>query len=156
MKVVRATNAEDVVRVEPIAWLWEKECNRDSFGIDLDPSGYLKGLRELIVGSDSDLLLLLADDDEKIAGFMGLTIFKSPLGNQKIANEHFWFVSGENRGKSSMLLIRAAKEWAKEKGCSHLILNASKLASDIHDRLCVFYERMGFKLFETAYIKEIV
>jgi len=133
-----------------VTFEWHNTCNAKDFGIDLNPETYFKDFSDLIDREDSDLLLLMKRDE--VVGYMGLTYFQSPLGNQRIANEHFWYVSGKHRGRGTLKLIRAARQWAKEKGCSHLIMNCSNLASDMHNRLCHFYTRIGFQLFETSYI----
>jgi hypothetical protein len=54
-----------------------------------------------------------------------------------------------------MRLLKAAKVLAKERGCSHFIMNASNLASDMHDKVCNFYKRLDMKKFETSFISEV-
>lgn len=149
-----ATSIDDIEDLMPVALEWKKTCNGSQFGIDLLPVVHFADLASLVERDDADLFLLL-NEKNKVIGYMGITSFNSPLGDQKIVQEHYWYVSGNNRGHGTMLLIRAAKEWAKEHGCSHIIFNASNLASGMHDKLCKFYERIGFKKFETSYIKEI-
>ena len=154
MKVTKATSSIDEIEgLKEVALEWKEECKGESFGIDLNPETYFSHLVDMINDDDSELFLLIKKD--KVIGFIGAVIFQSPLGNQNIANEHFWFVSGKHRGRGTLLLLRAIKEWAKEKGCSHLIMNSSCLASSMHNKLCRFYEKIGFKKFETSYIKEI-
>lgn len=155
MEVVKATNSEDIDRLKPIAWQWKDECNSEGFGIEIVPETYFADLATLISRDDADLFLLTNDKDE-VVGYMGIECFNSPLGSQKMANEHYWFVAKEGRGRGSLLLIKQAREWAKEKGCTHLIFNASNLASDLHDKVCGFYEHIGMKKFETSFIQEIL
>lgn len=154
MKVVKATNSlDDIEALKSISFEWKGLCNGKSFGIDLRPETHFRDLAGLIEGEDSELFLLLKKD--RVIGYMGAICFKSPIGNQKFCQEHYWFVSGKNRGRGTLLLLRAIKTWAKEKGCSHLIMNASCLASDMHDKLCRFYEKIRFRKFETSYIEEL-
>ena len=150
MKAVKAQNKQDIERLKPVAFQWKESCNGEDFGIELVPEKHFSDLAGLIERDDADLFLLVNEDE--VVGYMGVTAFSSPLGNQKVGQEHYWFVSGENRGRGSMLLIRAAKDWAKEKGCTHFIMTASNLASNLHDKVCRFYERIGFKKFETSFI----
>ncbi len=152
MRVVRATEIEPI---KPIALQWKAECNGETMGIHLEPDVYFSKLAELITRDDADLLLLLTNAG-KVVGYMGVEIFFSPLGNQKIANEHNWYILEDHRGSGAMRMVRAIKEWAKEQGCSHLIMTASTLASDLHDKVCGFYESIGMKKFETSYIQEIL
>lgn len=152
MRVIKA-KIEDIDKLRPVAIEWKDSCNGKKFGLEMTVRVHLSDLTKLVYRYDADLFLLLKEDE--IVGYMGITCFNSPIGHQRIAEEHLWFVSGDNRGSCTMLLIRAAKEWAKEHSCSHIIFNASNLASGMHDKLCHFYERIGFKKFETSYIKEI-
>jgi GNAT superfamily N-acetyltransferase len=144
----------DLKYVAPIAIQWKNLCNGISMGIDVRFDNFMADVEALIRDNDKDLLLLLEDTGE-VVGYMGITTFDNPLGNQKIANEHYWYVSESHRGRGSLLLVSAARKWAKEKGCSHLIMTASTLASDLHDRVCNLYEHLGLKKFETSYICSI-
>lgn len=150
MKVIKATY-EDIERLRPVALQWQKTCNGKDMKIDIDIETHLVDLASLIASDDADLFLLLKDNEP--IGYMGVKCFKSPLGNQLIANEHYLYVSSKFRGFSTLQLIRQARKWAKEKGCSHIIFNASKLASDMHDKVCCFYKRIGMKRFETSFIE---
>ena len=142
----------DVSVLRPIIRQWELECNAEELGINLDMTVYLRDLQRLVDGLNSDLLVL---EDDEIIGYMGLETFNSPLGNQLITNEHFWYVSPDKRGLSALKFLSVAEKWAKEKGCSYLIMNASYLASDLHDRTCKIYEKFGMQKFESSYIKGI-
>lgn len=154
MKVIKATNSlDDIEALKPLALEWKRECKGKDFGIELVPEIHYSDLAGLIEDENSELFLLMKKD--RVVGYMGAICFDSPIGNQKFCQEHYWFVSGKNRGRGTLLLLRAIKEWAKEKGCSHLIMNASCLASNLHDRLCRFYEKIGFRKFETSFIKEL-
>lgn len=152
MKVIINTT-ENVERLQPLAEEWLAESNCKDFGIDTDVDKHLWELDSMTKRTDADVLLLM--NEELIVGYMGIECIENPFGDQIIANEHYWFVVKHARGHGSLRLLWAAKEWAKEKGCSHLIANASYMASDLHDRTCELYERMGMKKFETSYIKEI-
>jgi len=146
--MIRTFNG-DLSELQEVISSWLKEVNARVMGIELDEEVYLSDFQRLIDGDDSDLLVLERD---KIIGFMGLTIFNSPLGRQRICNEHYWYVLPEYRGMASLRFIKAAQQWAREKGCSHLMMNASAMASDMHDKVCKLYELFGMKKFETTYI----
>ena len=154
MKVIKATNSlDDIEQLKEAVFEWRDSCNGKDFGIDLQTETFFSHLVDMINDEDKELFLLVKMD--KVIGFLGAVIFQSPLGVQNIAIERFWFVSGKHRGRGAILLYRAFKKWAKEKGCSHHLMTASCLASDMHDRLCRFYEKIGFRKFETSYIKEL-
>jgi len=143
----------DVSVLRPIAVAWSKEANCDAMGLDFDMEAHLKDLQELVDNPDSELFVL--EDENSPVGYIGITKFKSPLGKQFIANEHYYYVLPEKRGVSSVSLLRAVEQWAKLKGCSHILMNASYLASDLHDKVCRLYESLGMKKFESTYIKEV-
>ena len=144
---------DDIETLRPIAESWQEEVRANEFGILTDVNKHLSELRSLVDNNNSDLIILY-DEDEPV-GYIGLRYFDSPTGNQRIAEEHYLYVIPEKRGLTSMRLIKNAKMLAKLKGCSHLILNASNLASDMHDKICGFYEKTGFMKFETSYITNL-
>ncbi len=153
MSIEIANSVNQIESIRPLADEWKAFCSCGQFGLEVDINSFLAGLMNLVDGKDSDLLLLI--DKDEIIGFMGLTIFQSPFGKEKVANEHYMFVS-PGRAAGSIRLISAAEEWAKDHGCSHIIMNASNAASDLHDKVCKLYERIGLLKFETSYIKEII
>ncbi len=144
---------DDIETLRPIAESWQDEAQANKFGIITDVNKFLSELNNMAFGQDSNLIALY-DGDIPI-GIIGLRFFDSPIGNQRMADEHFLYVMPENRGISSMRLIKSAKFLANRKGCSHRILNASNLASDMHDKVCRVYEKMGLRLFESSYISKL-
>lgn len=144
---------DNIETLRPIVESWQQIVLDNGFGIITDNvDKFLKELDGLAKDEDSDLLVLY---DDKPVGYLGLQYFMNPLGSQKMANEHYLFVIPEKRGMSSMRLINMAKVLAKERGCTHIIMNASNLASDMHDKVCEFYRRINMKLFESSYISEL-
>ena len=141
----------DTETLRPVVESWQQIVLDNGFGIIADDvDKFLVELGNLATNEDSDLLALY-DDDEPV-GYLGMQYFISPLGRQRMANEHYFFVIPEKRGMSSIGLMRVAKVLAKERGCTHLIMNASNLASTLHDKVCNVYERLGFSKFETSFI----
>jgi GNAT superfamily N-acetyltransferase len=83
---------------------------------------------------------------------LGVRCFVNPLGDELIAEEHFWYIRPRWRGISSIRMLKEAERWAKEKGCACLILSASRMAGNVFDGVCRLYERMGGLEFEKSYI----
>jgi len=154
MNIKIANSVEQIESIRPLANEWKEMCSCDRFGLEVDISIFLAGLMDLVDGDDSDLLLLMNKDN--IVGILGLTKFQSPFGREQVANEHYMFIKKGHSVSGSKRLIDAARKWAKSKGCSHLIMNASNAASDLHDKVCRLYERIGLIKFETSYIQEIL
>ncbi len=132
---------------------WFDESQKKEFGLSIDLSKTLLDIGQLAFSPNSIVFLLV--DNNKIIGFYGAAISCSKFSNQMIAEERYYYVTQENRGISSLKLIKAATEWAKNKQCSHFIIYASNLASELHDRTCQLYEKLGMKKFETSYVKEL-
>ena len=147
---MEVSECRSIISLMPLIESWQNECNARMFDINMEINEILRDVLRMIESNESIIFVL--SDKEKVVGVMGLVIFKSPLGSQRIANEHYWYVLPEHRGRASLKLLAAGKAWAKEKRCSHIIANASMLASDLHDSVCHMYEEIGMKKFETTYI----
>ena len=147
MKVQKCKEARILI---PVLKHWEKEYNADNFGIKGDILVALQHLSEMIANIDCEVFMLIEKDDP--VGFIGVTMFQSPISVDKMASEHLWYVIPAYRGWGGLRLLKVAKAWAKAQGCSHFVGNASMLASGLHDQVCELYEAMKMKKFETAYI----
>ena len=113
---------------------------------------HLADLQDMIDSDGKDLLVY----GDPPVGYMGLSMFKNPLGTEMFANEHYWYIVPEKRrGAGAIRLMIAAQEWAVQKGCEYLLMTASKLASNLHDNVCNLYMKTGFSHFETTYIKRV-
>lgn len=145
----------NIEQLRPLAEQWFSECNASAFGLKAEIDRHLSDMYRLAVYTAGAELLLLINDKEEIVGYMGLITFKSPISDQLIANEKNYYVRPESRGNGGLRLLIEARKWAKMKGCSHLIMNASNLASDMHDKVCELYRKMGMRKFETSYISEV-
>jgi len=150
---MRIAKDDDLAGLVSIAKRWIEEADFARFGLDVVISKGLSDLGELITGPNSDLFMLMKG--EQCVGFMGIRSFPSPLGNNLVAEEHYLYVLPEHRGRGGLILLRAANKWAKDNMCTHLILNASNLASDMHDKTCKLYECMGMSKFETSFICQV-
>ena len=132
---------------------WKQECNGEKFGIDCDVLIAENHIKTMI-GSDRSKVFVLTDND-KVVGLMGMNVLDNPIGKGVMANEHLWYVCKEYRGMKGASLINHAIQWAKDKGCSHIMATASMLASDLHDVICELYENIGMVKFETTYIRRL-
>ncbi|TSA56099.1 MAG: GNAT family N-acetyltransferase [Planctomycetaceae bacterium] len=144
---------KDVSVLAPLAQAWLMEVN-NPFGIDIDVRTHLMDLQSLMDGNFSDVFGLQTTSGQ-IVGYMGIVRFENPIGKGYIGNEHYWYVHPDHRGSGSVLLIKAAMQWAKEMSCTHFMANASKLASELHDKVCKLYEKMRMQHFETSYMIEV-
>ena len=138
----------------PLILSWKETCKSKELEMEANPLALLLDFKK-IIGSEQGVLFGTKNKNDVI-GVIGVIIFSSPIGNDLIANEHYWYVMPEYRkGTIGMRLLKKAIKWAESKGCTHFMGNASMLASDLHDNICSIYERIGMKKFETTYIMKI-
>ena len=148
--VVVLTNAALVL---PLAYEWQNESHGKALGVTVDARYGLADLARRMTDPSCVVLGLVTDDE--VHGFMSLQEFASPLGPERMMNEHFFYVGAKHRGIGSMRLLKAAREVTKQRGCSHLLLSASHVAAEKPDRVCKLYEKIGAKPFETTMIVEV-
>ena len=145
---------DDVERLSPLIKTWRAESNAGDFGMEID-SDRLLGHAEFLRDCPDAELLVMESKEGRVLGVMGLVVVPNIIERGQIVNEHIWYVLPEHRSKASLVLIKKAESWGRDKECSHFIINASKLISDLHDRMCLLYNRLGFRLFETTYIRKL-
>lgn len=146
---------EELTRLSPILNSWLVECNAEDFGFDIKLSAVYADLKNLVQSADCELLVMESGGSSpEIIGFMGLVLFKNRLSEQIMVEEHLFYVLPEYRGQGKKL-ITSAQKWAKDRGCTHIIMNASYMASNLCDRISRLYTLLGYKKFEAVYIKSI-
>ena len=145
----------DPIALEPLIDNWLLEVNNGKFGLNIDKQKAINDLRGMVLSSDAELFLLVVEDD--VVGFCGVLLYENRLTDHNIANEHYLYVDPKYRRgvKNPNKLIRAIENWASEHNCSHIITNASYLASDRHDGVVKIYERLGYEPFESSFIKRL-
>lgn len=96
-------------------------------------------------------VILLADVDGRLEGMLGIFLARHEFSEQLIASEIAWWVEPSAR-KSSIgpRLLCAAEEWARHMGASML-----KMVAPSKTDIGAYYERRGFVLTETVYIKTL-
>jgi GNAT superfamily N-acetyltransferase len=90
--------------------------------------------------------------DGSLCGAFGGIVSEDLNDGQPVANECFWFVQPDARGRGFELLL-AYEEEARKRGavrCSMIHLHALSAS-----RLGELYERRGYRAVETSYFKEL-
>jgi hypothetical protein len=139
-----------ILLLRPVAEEWAKEAQGNAFGLETNIDLHLEDLHALANRPESILLVLVGEKGLPV-GYLGLHFFKNKLGHELIAEEKYWFISPQGRGRDSLKLIREAQKIAREAGATHILFTASYLASDKHDRITALYEHMGMHPFESTY-----
>jgi GNAT superfamily N-acetyltransferase len=91
-------------------------------------------------------------EDKIIQGSIGFIISNDLHDGKKIAIETFWFVDPTYRGIGKKLFNKFEAE-AHKLGCEKLAM--IHMVDSYPDTLKAFYEKNGYKLLESHYIKEI-
>jgi GNAT superfamily N-acetyltransferase len=131
---VREARAGEEERVLPMyEWLFAPPGSRPA-GWDLERAR--RGLSELIASDDS--ALLVAEADGELVGFCTayMTIDSTRFGRRCWVEELAVDPERRSLGIGAALLARA-REWARERGATHLKLDSSVARTDAHR----FYER---------------
>jgi hypothetical protein len=137
----------------PLVTAWAAEWDGARFGLSIDQEKVIADLKQTARGPES--IVFAKIDDNQVVGILGLETFVNPYGRERIANEKKWYVMPKYRGQVRDFWIYA-KGWAVVHGCTHIMLNASYMASDRCERVGALYEKMmGLAPFERAYIGRV-
>jgi hypothetical protein len=145
---MRIIETKDVAEIRPLYDAWLSISHGDDFGLDIDSKVADANVQYLIAAGGA---LFVAYDNDVPIGFLTVSLVPSAVGKQIVAMCTYWFAlpSSDLVGPN---LIEVAKKWTANKGCGHLLITGSKLASDSHDKICRYCNRIGAKQFETIYI----
>ena len=133
---------------------WKAEADA-GFKMQMDPEHFIGHLGALMDGPNSDLLVW-QEPSGFVMGFMGVQVFPSPLSGEIVLEEHMWYILPRYRSlAATRAFLAAAEAWGKERGATQFILTASRLANIDAGRVMRMYGRLGFKPFETVFIRPI-
>ncbi len=94
------------------------------------------------------------DHGERLIGLFGATIAPDMCDGNIIAQECFWYVDKSSRGfVGAINLFRIFVDWAKKVGAARVIV--THLTNSMPEKLKKFYEREGFRVIETNYLREL-
>ena len=150
---MRIEYVTDLEVFRPLGELWMQTHNGKEFGFNITVDDVMKDAKEVLASGSG--AVIGANLNGEWVGFMLLFVCKSFLGPQDFAVEKYWFAKPGASFMAGPLMLREAKAWTKNRGCSDLITSASNPASEMHDKVCEFYERCGFRKFETSYICKV-
>lgn len=143
--MIRPATLDDV---DQIAVLGERFISESHYHrlIGINPDA-LRSVADMLIREDHGLLLV----DEfygELAGMIGCIATIHPTSWEPVMSELFWYVPPEARGGGLKLLFRAER-WAVAHGCKRSIMVSPNA------RVAAIYERFGYELLETQYIKEL-
>lgn len=109
--------------------------------------GQIAHLMQGLIWAD-DGTLLVAEDDGKIAGMIGVCIYVHPISGERIAGELFWWMQPEQRG-DGVKLLKAAEAWADEK-CA---VRMQMIAPD--EKVAKAYQALGYGRLEEVWQRDL-
>jgi len=143
--MIREATPDDIDQIAVLGERFIRESHyRQLIGINPEA---LRSVAEMLIREEHGLLLV----DEfygELAGMIGMIATVHPTSWEPVASELFWYVQPEVRGGGLKLLF-AAEIWACETGCRRCIMVSP------NERVAAIYERLGYELLETQYIKEL-
>lgn len=151
---IRLMKEEDFDQILRMSKQFSKDSDLiDSIGIDdVSLISFLKNLVNSVGGFG-----LVADDDGKLVGMLGIMILPHVFNNNVlVAEEIAWWVDRDYRKKISigMNMLRLAEEVMKGYGVKisfMKFLHKPELNPEILEK---FYTRVGYKKLETTMMKE--
>jgi hypothetical protein len=103
------------------------------------------------IGNEDYLVLVLENKGEIQGSIVGVCIAPWMM-TEPFAVELAWFVRKSARdGRGAIKLVRAYESWAKSKGVTKICMSDLTKVQGLGK----LYERLGYSLSETSYIKEI-
>jgi lysylphosphatidylglycerol synthetase-like protein (DUF2156 family) len=146
-------HCENINDLRELGSEWLQELRNDEYGLDVNLDVIVADLESWSQGEGA-ILVARDETDDRILGVFALFAVPSYLGVQKLALEKYWYTREGSHFAGPKLYIEALN-WCREHGCTHLIMGASRMASDRHDSICAFLEKTGAKHFETTYIYQL-
>lgn len=147
MAVIRRATKDDVFDLLILARGFSKEAP-EMHKWDKDKT---EALLNSVIEADMCVAFVWEEGDEIVGGLIGAV---QPLfmSHTIVAAELAWFVDKDARGKSgSIKLVKSFEAWAEEKGADYVTMADIQGIANLNK----LYERLGYKLTETAYSKRI-
>ena len=108
---------------------------------------------EAFIQSGVGVIYAAENDFGEVCGAIGALQFNDPNSGDLMANEMFWIVMPDHRGGCGMMLLNRLEQWARGIGCKYLWMNY--LMDSMPEKVKSIYERKGFTLAETHWVKEM-
>jgi len=126
-----------------------------------------EGLDEYSLGHDKESALMtvklfeanhlhvVAIEDDEVIGVLGGFLVPYFLKTKSVAfQEILWYVRMDKRdGGAGMKLFYAMQKLAKENGANHMVM--AHTGKVVPEKLAAIYDKLGFEVLETQYIREI-
>jgi GNAT superfamily N-acetyltransferase len=142
--VVRDATVDDVPRIVEMALRFIRSSVYA--GLLAENPEQIARCAHLMIGGEQ-FALFVAEKAGEVVGMAGFIVHEHLFSAEPIADELFWWVDPEARGRAGLLLLRRAEEWAQERGAKAVQMIAPTV--DVER----FYERVGYVPIERSFQK---
>ena len=152
--MIRQAEMKDIPRIIDLAYKFYTEGEFSGKGLKFNPESF-KIMCIDMISKPNHKVILISEENEGINGMIGAYIapwFCDFSQSQLI--ESWFYVEQKFRGK--YIAVRLLKELEKmglQAGCVNIKL--ASLPNDRQDRMDIYYKRLGYKLSDRFYSKEI-
>ena len=99
---------------------------------------------------DTAVVILLQHEGATVGMLAGMKA-PMPFWSGFVAAEQVWWVDEEHRGRHSITMLKAFEEWARLTDCFGIVM----ASLESNNKVSSIYTKMGFKLSENAYYKDL-
>jgi GNAT superfamily N-acetyltransferase len=146
--VIRASCPEDRDAVHAMARGFIGEtAYRDVIGEDSTPAC---ALLDRFISGELGQLFVAENVERRIVGMVAVLVFTNPVTARLTGSELVWWVEPHARStRAGLRLMRAAEQWAFDKGAREMQFVSWNAKLD------VFYDRCGYAPMERVYMKSL-
>lgn len=146
-KMVVKLSHQDIPDIVPLVLLASKDLPYTS---EANPEAIERFLDQI----PDCLRLGLVNDEGSIQGVLLGCKSYLPLYFTPVAVELLWYILPEyRRGRYALQMVREFEKWAVQNGCQ--MITMGNMANDYMQRTGEFYQRLGYKLSEQTYFKDL-
>jgi GNAT superfamily N-acetyltransferase len=145
---IRKLSVSELFKLEALGQQFTRESKWVKFNIE----SFVQNWENYMLADIGEIFVAHTEEGE-IVGAIGGIRFEEPNSGMLMANELFWIVAPDHRGHCGIQLLNRLEEWAKESNCIALWMNY--LVDSMPERVQAIYEKKGFTMVETHWVKEI-
>jgi GNAT superfamily N-acetyltransferase len=120
--------------------------------MNFDTKIFLQTMKEYMA-KRLGIVLCSHNEDFELTGAIAAALYPNVFDGALCASELFWYVwPGAAKGTGACLLD-GFEEWARVRGATRITM--AFMLHNMPERLAAFYERRGYRAFETHYVKAI-
>ena len=146
--IIRELKSEELPSLKALG----EQFTRESKYVKIDHNYFIKSW-ESFLSANIGVIFIAKTELGEIAGAIGALKFNEPNCGTLMANELFWIVAPDHRGGCGIQLLNRLEKWAEDEGCKWLWMNY--LIDSMPEKVQGIYERKGFTIAETHWVKEI-